>query len=494
MTEVRFVDVTIRDGQLSVWAANMTLGMMIKPAEYIDEAGFDAIECGWGNPEKNMPIHFENPFEGYRLLSKRFKKTPMRFHGGGLQSFKPGPSIMRSLGYRIAANIGAEQTRISDPWNRVRVWERRVADAREAGLKPIVNLAFSISPRHTDAYYAERARGAASLKPYRICLKDVDGLLTVDRVRTLVPVIMENAPGIEFELHGHDTTGLATSVALECVKLGIHIINSTIPPLSYGGAQPSVHCLARNARAMGYETNINEEALKPVTEYWTAVAKQEGFPIGTPVEYDSRQYLHQMPGAMKNNLRRQLAEVGYEHAMEEVLDEAGRVKAELGHPIMITPLAQFVGVQAAMNVIAGERYKEVSDHVILYALGRYGQEAVTEMDRDVRAKILDRSQARKIQEEEQSDLSIEELKKLNGGSHISDEELMFRLQVDEEMRRKLVTPTEYVIMNSPVVSLVQELTKTGNRRIHLTRPGMTLSMGRAQSAGATEAAPAGTRG
>ena len=58
MSEVRFVDVSIRDGQLSVWAANMTIGMMLHAAPYIDEVGFDAIECGWGNPEKNMPIHF----------------------------------------------------------------------------------------------------------------------------------------------------------------------------------------------------------------------------------------------------------------------------------------------------------------------------------------------------------------------------------------------------------------------------------------------------
>ena len=355
MTEVRFVDVSIRDGQLSVWAANMTIGMMLKAAPYIDEVGFDAIECGWGNPEKNMPVHFEHPFDGYRLLRERFKKTPMRFHGGGLMSFKPGPSSMRALGFRIAGKIGAQQTRVSDPWNQVHRLERGVDEAREAGLQPIVNLAFSISPRHTDEYYAERARGVAALKPFRICLKDVDGLLTVERARTLVPIIRENAPGIPLELHGHDTTGLATSVALECMGLGIHFVNSTIPPLSYRGAQPSIHALARNARSLGYEVNINEEPLKPVTEYWTAIARQEGFPIGAPVEYDSRQYSHQLPGAMINNLRRQLGEVGYEHLMEEVLEETGRVRVDLGYPVMITPLSQFVGVQASMNIIAGER-------------------------------------------------------------------------------------------------------------------------------------------
>ena len=122
--------------------------------------------------------------------------------------------------------------------------------------------------------------------------------------------------------------------------------------------------------------------------------------------------------------------------------------------------------------------KEVSDHVILYALGRYGEEATTAMDQDVRAKILDRSQARKLQAEKPPNPTIEELRKMHGGSSISDEELMFRVQVDDEMRKKLITPTEYRVADSPIVSLVQELTRTDTRYIHLSRPGMTLNMGR----------------
>ncbi len=481
MTEVRFVDVSIRDGQLSVWAANMTIGMMLKAAPYIDEAGFDAIECGWGNPDKLMPIHFEHPFEGYRLLRERFKKTPMRFHGGGLQIWKPNIPLMFPLVFKIAANLGAQQTRVTDQWNQVHMFERRCKEVREAGLEPIVNLSFSLSPRHTDEYYAERARGAAACNPFRICLKDVDGLLTVERARTLVPIIKENAPGIPLELHGHDTTGLGTSVALECMKLGIHIINSSTPPLAYSGAQPSIHALAHNARIMGFEVNINEEPLKAVTEYWTAIAKQEGFPLGRPVEYDSRQYEHQLPGAMVANLRSQLAAVGYEDRMEEVLEETARVRVDLGYPIMITPLSQFVGVQAAMNVIAGEPYKEVSDNIIHYALGRYGEEAVTAMNQDVRAKILDRSQARKAMVERPPEPTIEELRQMYGGSSISDEELMFRVQVDGEIRKKLVTPSEYQLADSPV-SLVQELVKAGKHRsVHLSRPGMTLTLGRTSS-------------
>ena len=72
------------------------------------------------------------------------------------------------------------------------------------------------------------------------------------------------------------------------------------------------------------------------------------------------------------------------------------MRVEFGYPIMVTPLSQFVGSQAAINVIVGERYKEVTDQVIRYALGHFGEEAVTAMDQEVRARILDRPRAKEI--------------------------------------------------------------------------------------------------
>ena len=58
---------------------------------------------------------------------------------------------------------------------------------------------------------------------------------------------------------------------------------------------------------------------------------------------------------MTSTLRRQLAEIGMEHRCDDVLDELPRVREELGWPIMVTPLSQFVGVQAFLNVTTGER-------------------------------------------------------------------------------------------------------------------------------------------
>ena len=44
MKEIHFVDTTLRDGQLSLWASNMTTGMMLPIVENIDRAGFEGME------------------------------------------------------------------------------------------------------------------------------------------------------------------------------------------------------------------------------------------------------------------------------------------------------------------------------------------------------------------------------------------------------------------------------------------------------------------
>ena len=83
---------------------------------------------------------------------------------------------------------------------------------RNLGLKVVLALSYAISPRHTDAYYAEKTREIVAFGPDAIDLKDQGGLLTVDRARTLLPVLVKNANGVPVEMHSHCTTGLAPLV------------------------------------------------------------------------------------------------------------------------------------------------------------------------------------------------------------------------------------------------------------------------------------------
>src|SRR5574341_1088679 len=234
--------------------------------------------------------------------------------------------------------------------------------------------------------------------------------------------------------------------------------------VKYGSAQPSIFNVARNAQALGYKPLVDLEAVKPVERHFAFIAKREGHPMGAQREYDHAQYLHQVPGGMISNLRHQLRTMGMENKLPETLEECGRVRAEFGYPIMVTPLAQFVGSQAAINVITGERYKEVTDQSIQYALGHWGKEAPTVMDSNVKDKILGRPRAKEWQKWSAPELSLHGVRQKFGGPGVSDEELVLRVIAGEAAVKAMLAagaPKEYLTAAQPLVRLIGELV---NRR------------------------------
>jgi oxaloacetate decarboxylase alpha subunit len=383
---------------------------------------------------------------------------------------------------RVIAH-GITLTRSSDPWNDYEAAAAEIATLKNLGMDVVINIIYSVSPRHTDAYYAERARQAAAIQPYRICFKDVGGLLTPDRARTLIGLIQQNIGNVPLEFHGHCNNGLGPFNYLEAMKLGVDTLHTAIPPLANGSSQPSIFNIAANARALGFKPLVDLEAVKPVEQYFTYIAKREGHPIGAQREYDHAQYLHQVPGGMISNLRHQLRTMGMEDRLQETLEEAGRVRAEFGYPIMVTPLAQFVGSQAAVNVITGERYKEVTDQSIQYALGHWGREAPSVMDPNVKDKILNRPRANDWRKWSPPDLSLKEVRQKFGGPEVSDEELVLRVIAGEDAVKAMLAagaPREYVNARQPLVKLIGELARRKDyRQVYIEKGDFTLRVEKA---------------
>jgi oxaloacetate decarboxylase alpha subunit len=140
-------------------------------------------------------------------------------------------------------------------------------------------------------------------------------------------------------------------------------------------------------RALGYVVNVDDERIETISRQLIDIAEAEGKPVGHPVAYNGLHFMHQLPGGMLSNFHSQLATAGLSHRFTELLYEVARVREELAFPIMITPFAQFVGTQAVMNVISGERYKLVPNEIKKYALGYYG-ELLGPIDPEVLEKII----------------------------------------------------------------------------------------------------------
>ncbi len=464
--EIKFIDTTLRDGNQSLWALNMSTGMMLATLPHLDEGGFEAMEFALpGGQLKKMASHMgEDGFEWIKQGTKRRNRTNLRMHGGSRGGISKIPLSASIRLVELVRDAGIDVTRTSNPWNDFDEAVAEKNDLDSLDMKLVLNLIYSESPKHTDEYFVERARKAAALRPYRICFKDVGGLLTPERTRKLVRLITEAVDGITIEFHAHSNNGLSPLNVLEAAKEGIEYIHTAVPPLANGSSQPSIFNVARNLRSLGFETDVNEAPLYEATEVLTRIARIHNFPIGAPLEYDHYQYLHQVPGGMISNLRYQLHLVGKEDRLEETLREAVRVREEFGYPIMVTPLSQYVGTQAAMNVITGERYREVSDQVIQYALGYWGKEPVTDMDQEIRAKILDRGRAREWEKWEEPQPTFEELRH-QYGENTSDQEVLIRVYAGDDGKSALgkwYGPEPYLSADQPLASLVRQMMAKDN--------------------------------
>ena len=228
-------------------------------------------------------------------------------------------------------------------------------------------------------------------------------------------------------------------------------------------------------------SRVDESTVQPVTDHFTAVAQRDGLAIGKPFAYDESQYLHQVPGGVISNLRHQLKLIGKEDRLAETLEEAARVRADFGYPIMVTPLSQFVVSQAAINVIVGERYKEVTDQVIQYALGIWGKEASEIMDRNVKDKILGRSRAKDWQGWSAPDMSLHEVRQ-KYGANVSDEELLLRIYAGADavdaVKNRSAAPSHSDGKQS-LLQLVEQLSKKREmRQIYIRKDGVSLALGK----------------
>jgi len=230
-----------------------------------------------------------------------------------------------------------------------------------------------------------------------------------------------------------------------------------------------MQAMVRNLRALGYQLDQDDALADEVGDHFRRVAEQEGKPLGKVLEYDPFHYEHQIPGGMLSNFRVQLADLGLSGKFDELLHECVRVRNELGYPIMITPFAQFVGTQAVLNIVHGERYCHVPDEVKKYALGYYGK-LLAPIEADILDRIVANGSPHIALKPEPLPPRVVSLRKQYPNA--SDDERLLRAmfaggQVDA-MRAAGPTSTDYKF-EQPLVRLMRELAARRVSRIHISR-------------------------
>ena len=454
-------DTTLRDGHQCLWATRMPTAMMLPVIETFDRTGYGAIEL-MGNVHFDTCVRYlrENPFERLREVKKRLVRTPLQgfIRSACVLGFDIKPADINRLWVDVLLRNGTDRLLAFDGLHDFDNTAPYLRYAKENGARTVHWLIFSDSPVHTDEMYAAKAREIIDRADVdEIVIQDTSGILTPERAATLVPALRAAAGDRPLGLHSHCLVGLPQRTYLEAARHGVDGLYTCVSPIADGNAPPSVQTTARNLRYAGYELDIDDAAIDAVSRHLDAGITLLGKPPGRPQDFDLGQFDHQIPGGVMSNLIANLEQAGMADRLAAVLEESGRVRAELGWPIMVTPFSQHVAVQAALNVIHGERYGVVLDEVKLYALGYFGK-LPAPVEPDVLDRIIERGSTAIALDPPEPEPAVERLRRQYPG--IDDEERMLRYSFPEDVVDDLyarpgdnLPPT----MSVPFLDLVDKL-------------------------------------
>jgi len=484
MADISLVDVSIRDGNQSLWGATgLNTAQMLQIAGALDRVGFRAIDFT-SSTTMAVAVRYarDDPWERIRRMRAAMPRSPLQFITTGLRFIawqQADPDFMRIVYRRLQIN-GIRRFILLDPMHDA---DSVLAAARiikeEGDAEVMAALTFTLSDVHDDAFYAGfAAKLAPSPDIDLFYLKDPGGLMAPERVRTLAPAVQAVIGGKPLEIHAHCTIGNGPLASLTATEYGVSVVHVGIGPLGEGSSLPEAGRMVANLREAGHCVDIDDAMLAKVSDYWTRLARATGLPAGTPQAFDASFLRHQIAGGVMTTTQRQLEELGLGDRMGAVIAETEQVRAELGQPIMVTPFPQMVMSQALFNVIGTARYGQVSDQVIRYVLGKFGR-PTRPVDPAVEAAILDRPRARDIADE--PDFPTLAALRKRFGNAMDEEEFLLRAvmpgdQVDA-MRATGRSASHHTPEAAPLFALLRQLAaRPAARDLVVQRPGWRIAL------------------
>jgi oxaloacetate decarboxylase (Na+ extruding) subunit alpha len=486
VAEIGIVETSLRDGNQCLWAAlGIDTAKTLSIAATMDRVGFKAIDFTTST-HMGVAVRYkkEDPWERIRLMAAATPNTPLQFMSTGFRFISwetAGPDFM-ALAFRVLARNGIRRFCLADPMNDA---DSNIACAamvkRGGGEFVIAALVFTLSPIHDDAHYVERARKLAGCPDIdAIYIKDPGGLLSPNRARTLIPAVKAAMGNKPLELHSHGTIGLAELVYMDAAEYGVEALQCASGAAADGTSNPPALRVVSNLRALGHSARLDTDALAEVAGYFTRLAAAEGLPVGVPQAFDAGYLHHQLPGGVVGTMRRHLKESRVAHLESAVIEELGRVREELGWPIVMTPFAQMVLTQAVMNVTGHERYGVIPDEVIRYAIGRFGKPNVP-----IDSKVMDRIDSLPRTRELRMEPLMAPVAELRRqiGAQLSDEEFLLRATMPaglvDAMRAAGPAARIYDPSTKPIMSLIRNLTARRDlERVSVRKSTLSLELRR----------------
>lgn len=277
-------DLTLRDGQQSLFATRMNQEQVDKVIPLYKEANFYAMEV-WGGavPDSIMRYLGENPWDRLEKIKVAIGdscKLTALSRGRNLFGYNPYPEEVIEGFCRYAIQSGIGIMRIFDALNDVDNIKSSIKYVKENGGIADATVCYTVDPHFsskdrikallrakllpnnifTDEYFLNKALEMEALGADMISVKDMAGLIPPVRSGRLIKLLKEKLK-IPVDFHTHCTPGYGLASSLMAVINGVDILDTSIMTFAGGPAAPAYELIQLFCNKLGVETGVNQEVV-----------------------------------------------------------------------------------------------------------------------------------------------------------------------------------------------------------------------------------------
>jgi pyruvate/oxaloacetate carboxyltransferase len=290
-------DLTLRDGQQSLFATRMTQEQVDRVLPFYKEANFYAMEV-WGGavPDSVMRYLGENPWERLEKIKAAIGDASLLTalsRGRNLFGYNPYPEDVIEGFNRNAVKSGIGIMRIFDALNDVENMKSTIKYVKENGGIADCAISYTVDPKFsakqkfrswihfktlphnifTIDYFVEIARQLEALGAGMISIKDMAGLITPVRTGKLIRRLKEET-NVPIDFHTHCTPGFGLASVLMAMINGVDIVDTSIMNFAGGPAAPAFELIQIFADRLGFETGVNLQAVSKINKELKVIRKE----------------------------------------------------------------------------------------------------------------------------------------------------------------------------------------------------------------------------
>jgi pyruvate/oxaloacetate carboxyltransferase len=305
-------DVTLRDGQQSLFATRMNQSQIERVLPIYKEAGFYALEV-WGGavPDSIMRYLNEDPWERLEKIKKEIgniSHLTALSRGRNLFGYNPYPESVIEGFNRNAVQSGISIMRIFDALNDTSNIKSTIKYVKENGGLADCVTCYTVDPKFsrkerlksrlkgkhlpkkifTIDYFVNMAKVLEGMGADMITLKDMAGLIPPLKAGKIIKAYKENVK-VPIDFHTHCTPGFGLASALTAIMNGVDILDTAILNFAGGPAAPSFELVQIFCNKLGIETGVNLDAVvrinKALKQVRLEMADIDSYKV-YPIEFD----------------------------------------------------------------------------------------------------------------------------------------------------------------------------------------------------------------